>query len=214
MKNIVKNTVVITLITLISGCLLGLVYEITKQPIAVQNEMAKQQAYQSVFSKAEFFDSFESLEKIINEAFLSQHPAEKVDELVEAKDASGNLLGYVVTVTSTEGYGGDIQLTMGVQLDGTINGISILSISETPGLGMNADTDEFKRQYAGKNVDFFDITKSGASAENEIDAISGATFTSKAVTNAVNAGLDVVNIVKEEPFTDFAAATWKGGEEG
>lgn len=213
MKDIIKNTVIITLITLISGCLLGLVYEITKEPIAVQNELAKQQAYQSVFSTAEAFDLLAIPENITDESFLALHPAEKVDELVEAKDASGNLLGYIVTVTSTEGYGGDIQLTIGVQLDGTINGISILSISETPGLGMNADTDEFKGQYAGKNVDYFEVTKNSTSAENEIDAISGATFTSKAVTSAVNAGLDAVRTVKGGSFMDLAATKREGGEE-
>ena len=88
-----------------------------------------------------------------------------------------------------EGYGGDIQLSMGVRMDGTLNGISILSISETAGLGMNANTDAFKGQFADKNVEQFTYTKNGASADNEIDAISGATITTNAVTNGVNGGL-------------------------
>lgn len=201
MRDIVKNTVIITLITLISGCLLGLVYEVTKEPIAVQNELAKQQAYQAVFADADTFETIESLENIQSEMGNIGHLAETVNDMVEAKDSTGALLGYVVTVTSSEGYGGDIQIAMGVQLDGTINGISILSISETPGLGMNADSDEFKGQFAGKNVANFEVTKKGASTEQEINAISGATFTSKAVTNAVNTGLD-------------AARVAKGGEEG
>lgn len=196
MKGIIKNTVVITLITLIAGCLLGLVYEITKEPIEVQSDFAKQQAYQSVFTDAVTFDTIASLESIQNEMINMGHSAEMVNDMVEAKDNSGALLGYVVTVTSSEGYGGDIQIAMGVQLDGTINGISILSISETPGLGMNADSDEFKGQFAGKNVDCFEVTKKGSTTEQEIDAISGATFTSKAVTNAVNAGLDAVRYAK------------------
>lgn len=78
---------------------------------------------------------------------------------------------------------------MGVQADGTLNGISFLSISETPGLGMKADTDEFKNQFVGKQTDAIVYTKTGASADNEIDAISGATITSSCVTNGVNAGL-------------------------
>ena len=77
---------------------------------------------------------------------------------------------------------------MGLQRDGTINGISILSISETAGLGMNADK-VLKPQYAGKKVPEFTVTKVGAMSDSEIDAISGATITSKAVTKAVNAGL-------------------------
>lgn len=107
---------------------------------------------------------------------------------MEAKDASGNLLGYVITVTTREGYGGDIQFSIGVRLDGTLNGMSILSISETAGLGMQAE-DVLKPQFADKQVEQFEYTKNGATSENQIDAISGATITTNAVTNGVNAGL-------------------------
>ena len=77
---------------------------------------------------------------------------------------------------------------MGVQTDGTLNGISILEISETPGLGMQAEA-VLAPQFAGKQADSFTFTKTGAALDNEIDAISGATVTTKAVTNAVNTGL-------------------------
>ena len=106
-----------------------------------------------------------------------------------AEDASGETLGYAFTITDSEGYGGDIQFTMGVQNDGTLNGISILSISETAGLGMKATTDDFKNQFKDKNVEKFTYTKTGASSDDEIDAISGATITTNAMTNGVNAGL-------------------------
>lgn len=198
MKGIVKNTVVITLITLIAGVLLGLVYEITKEPIRIQNELAKQEACKAVFADAESFEAIVSGEDTDIQAYIADagYAAQIIDEVMEAKDASGNVLGYVLTVTSIEGYGGDIQFTMGVKEDGTVNGISFLSISETVGLGMNADTDGFKGQYAGKNVVSFTVTKTGASADNEIDAISGATVTSKAVTNGVNAGLSAIEYLK------------------
>ena len=84
---------------------------------------------------------------------------------------------------------------MGVRSDGTTNGISFLSLSETAGLGMEADTDSFKSQFAGKNVDKFQYTKSGATVDEEIDALSGATITTNAVTNAVNAGLEYVKSI-------------------
>ena len=73
-------------------------------------------------------------------------------------------------------------------MDGTVNGISILSISETAGLGMQAE-DILKPQFADKQVEKFEYTKNGAASENQIDAISGATITTNAVTNGVNAGL-------------------------
>ena len=113
---------------------------------------------------------------------------ESVDEVMAAQDEAGNVLGYVITVTTKGGYGGDIRFTMGVRADGTVNGISLLSISETAGLGMRAE-EVLKPQFADKNVDKFEYTKSGASADNQIDAISGATITTNAVTNGVNAGL-------------------------
>ena len=111
-----------------------------------------------------------------------------IDELMAAKDASGALLGYVITVTDHEGYGGDIQFSMGVTTDGVLNGISLLSISETAGLGMRAG-EVLVPQFENKDVDRFTYTKTGSTADSEIDAISGATITTSAVVNGVNAGL-------------------------
>ena len=111
-----------------------------------------------------------------------------IDEYAAACDADGNLLGYVITVTTHEGYSGDIQFTIGVRSDGTLNGMSILSISETAGLGMRAE-EVLVPQFAGKKADRFVYTKSEASADDEIDAISSATITTSAVVDGVNAGL-------------------------
>jgi electron transport complex protein RnfG len=96
----------------------------------------------------------------------------------------------VLTVTSHEGYGGDITFTMGIQRDGTLNGISLLSISETAGLGMKAES-VLKPQFVNKKVSAFTYTKTGAVSDSQIDAISGATITTNAVTTAVNGGLYV-----------------------
>ena len=85
-------------------------------------------------------------------------------------------MGYVVTSTSKDGYGGAITVSVGIEADGTVSGIEFLTLAETAGLGMNADKPEWKGQYAGKNVDLFTVTKNGASADNEINAISGATL--------------------------------------
>ena len=116
---------------------------------------------------------------------------------MEAKDASGETLGYAINLTTSEGYGGDITFSMGVREDGTLNGISILTISETAGLGMNATKDEFKNQFQNKQAEAFEVTKTGATADNQINAISGATITSNAVTKGVNSGLCAFEYVKE-----------------
>nr|WP_296006897.1 RnfABCDGE type electron transport complex subunit G [uncultured Blautia sp.] len=200
MKNtIIKDAMILTLITLVAGGVLGLVYEITKDPIAKQQEMAKQEAYKSVFEDA---DSFEVCVEEGDEelaAYLVENGFETqtINEVMEAKDASGETLGYAINLTTSEGYGGDITFSMGVREDGTLNGISILTISETAGLGMNATKDEFKNQFQDKQAEAFEVTKTGAAADNQINAISGATITSNAVTKGVNSGLCAFEYVKE-----------------
>ena len=108
--------------------------------------------------------------------------------MLAATDESGNTLGYVLTMTSHAGYGGDITFSMGICNDGTLNGISLLSISETAGLGMKAE-EVLKPQFAGKQVGQFSYTKTGSTMDSQIDAISGATITTSAITTAVNGGL-------------------------
>ena len=194
MNSIAKDTLSITVITLVAGLALGIVQDITAGPIAQQQEKAKQEAYQAVFEDADSFEEFlpdETKQAVDLVTYLDEngYDAQTVDEIMTAKDASGETLGYAFTITSSEGYGGDIQFAMGVQNDGTLNGISILSIEETAGLGMKADTDEFKDQFKDKKVEKFTYTKNGAAADDEIDAISGATITTNAMTNGINAGL-------------------------
>lgn len=190
--SILKDTISITAITLVAGLALGVVQDITAGPIAEQKLKTKQEAYKAVFSDADEFgevvlgDKAEDLADVLSE---NGYGAQSIDEVMTAFDASGNEIGYAFTVTTSEGYGGDIQFAMGVQSDGTMNGISILSIGETAGLGMKADTDAFKDQFKNKNVEKFKYTKTGAASEDEIDALSGATITTNAMTNGVNAGL-------------------------
>lgn len=189
MNKIIKNTLILMGITLVSGLLLGLVHEITLEPIAEQEALAKAEAYATVFPEAETFttidDTAEAEAYLVENGFTTQ----EINEIAEACDASGNVVGHVFNLTTPEGYGGDIQLTVGVQNDMTMLGISFLSIGETAGLGMNADTDEWKAQFVGIQADEIVYTKSGKSADNEIDAVSSATITTKAVTGAVNAAL-------------------------
>ena len=136
MNKILKNTLILTAITLIAGLGLGLVHEITLNPIAQAQEKAKKEAWQAVFPDAKL----------------------------------------------------DIQVSVGIQSDGTVTGVSFLSISETAGLGMKAKEPSFYEQYVGKNPTKFAVSKDGGDGE-QIDALSGATITSRAVTGAVNAAL-------------------------
>lgn len=214
MKQLIKNTLVLTAITLVSGLLLGLVYEVTKAPIARSKENAKQKAYEKVLSEADEFQVYDEFDADATDEILAEAnlPGCRVDEVITGtKD--GQIVGYVITVTSTEGYGGDIQISVGICLDGKISGVEFLAISETAGLGMKAKEPEFYEQFVGKRTDAFQVVKGGSAGEEEndassgatvtneftqgaeVDALSGATITSKAVTSAVNAGLTYFNQV-------------------
>lgn len=186
----IKNAGILFAITLIAGLALGFVNELTKEPIAYQQELKVQRACAAVFDDAASFEA-------IPATGGSQGNGVEIGTVFKALAGDGTLLGYVINTTSSEGYGGDISLMMGVRMDGTVNGISLLAIAETPGLGMQAG-DVLVPQYAGKNVPSFIYTKSGAVNDNEIDAISGATVTTAAVNNAVNGGLTYFNNTLKE----------------
>lgn len=201
MKNkIIKDALALTLITLVAGVALGGVYEITKDPIAKQEVQAKAEAYEQVFTDAAAFEEVEMddtlIQTIRDQLDQEGYKAQSIEEVMRAEDQSGETLGYAFTVVTSEGYGGDIQFSMGVQNDGTLNGISILSIGETAGLGMNADTPAFKDQFVGKQVEKLQYTKNGATQDDEINAISGATVTTNAMTNGVNAGLCAFRVME------------------
>ena len=201
MKNkIIKDALALTLITLVAGGALGGVYEITKDPIARQEAQAKAEAYEQVFTDAAAFEEVRMddtlIQTIRDQLDQEGYKAQSIEEIMRAEDQSGETLGYAFTVVTSEGYGGDIQFSMGVQNDGTLNGISILSIGETAGLGMNADTPAFKDQFVGKQVEQLQYTKNGATQDDEINAISGATVTTNAMTNGVNAGLCAFRVME------------------
>ena len=185
MKEMLKNVGILLAITVIAGFILGAVYQITKGPIAEAEAAAAMEAYKEVFADAADFTEIEVNADALTAGGIT---GSDIDKVMEAKGADGSVLGYVFVITNHEGYAGDIQFTLGVSMDGTTNGISILAISETPGLGMEAEN-VLKPQFAGKKAAQFQYTKTGAVSEEQIDAISGATITTNAITNGVNAGL-------------------------
>lgn len=191
----IKDALILFAITVIAGLLLGGVNEVTKEPIAQQEELKKAEAYQAVSPEAVSFEQSEALKASLAgaEGILAGSTVElgnvQIEEAVEALDASGNQVGYVIRSTSKDGYGGAITVAVGISMDGTLTGIDFLTINETAGLGMKATEDTFKNQFKDKNADVLKVTKNGATGEDEIDALSGATFTSNATTNAVNAAI-------------------------
>ncbi len=201
MNKIVKDALILFAITLVAGVLLGAVYQITLDPIAKANENAKQKAYKAVLADA---DSFEAVEVIPSDADINassdiDFSKDKVNEVAIGKKG-GETAGYVITVTDSEGYGGDIKFSVGISTDGKVLGVSFLSISETAGLGMRAKQDpSFAAQFTDKSaaVAAFSVVTDGSASESNanIDAIGGSTITSKSVTKGVNYALAVYKLM-------------------
>lgn len=197
-----KDAVILCMITLIAGALLGGVYEITKEPIEIADQLAKDNAYKAVLPAAASFgdeDRSAALEQANQVIAGLGYGNVLVDDCAAGLDAGGNTVGYVVTVTSKDGYGGAITASVGIDPEGNIQGIEFLTLNETVGFGMAAKDDpSWKEQFFQKPVESFVMTKSGAAAENEVDAISGATITSNAINGAVNAAVYFVNNCLEQ----------------
>ncbi|WP_426350842.1 RnfABCDGE type electron transport complex subunit G [Alloiococcus sp. CFN-8] len=198
-KKILKDTLMITIITLVAGIALGFTYKLTKKPIEEQSLISKQKAYQAVFSEASEFsqDSAVNMEESGELLLENGITSVTIDEVAKAIDNSGDTLGYVISVTDSGGYSGDISFSLGIAMDGTIKGVSLLSISETAGLGMKAKTTNWLDQFANKQVEAFNVIKGSSSSESDIEAISGATITSNSITNGVNAGLCFFRSIQE-----------------
>ena len=114
-----------------------------------------------------------------------------INEVIVGKDASGKVAGYVISASSGDGMEGEITMSVGMAADGTVTGISFTVLNETAGLGSLVGEDAFKGQFNGVKTDKFTLFKSGgASAPGEINGVSGATISSSAVVNAVNAAVD------------------------
>lgn len=191
LKTMLKEAGILFAITLISGLLLGVVYELTKEPIRIQQEKAIQEACAAAFPNSEEGVDFvfQPTEYVPDETMVNELAADGVSiGNVFTVTAGDRNYGFVIESKSKNGYGGNILLYVGVASDGTVQGVSILELSETPGLGMEAPK-VLVPQFAGRNAESFVYTKTGAAAENEVDAITSATITTTAVVDAVNGGV-------------------------
>jgi RnfABCDGE-type electron transport complex G subunit len=182
-------------ITLIAGVALSGVYGLTKDTIEQQQMAANAASYQEVCPDAASFSYDDDINAAVDalggEVYGTDFGKAYINEAVVGKDASGNVAGYVISATSGDGFDGTITMAVGLSADGTVIGISFTELHETAGMGMKCDESEFKDQFNGVNTDKFILNKSGgATADNEINSVSGASVSSGAVVNAVNAALD------------------------
>ena len=170
-KRIVHDALILTAFTLVLGFILALVQGITAEPIDKANKAAAQKAYQAVFSDAKSFEKYDydadEADKLVSDAGYK----DTIDDIETALDSNKETLGYVITVTAKDGSQGSITFSVGIKNDGTVNGYSITSISETPGLGMKAEEADFYKQFENKKVDKFDVVKTTPSKDDEIEVI-------------------------------------------
>lgn len=198
--SIIKDTLSLTIITIICSFALAFVYEITKEPIKAQEDAKKNAGYQVVFSDAKKLTTDEELLKKAAETDLSTLDSNfsgvTIADVVQALDDNGNLLGYVISA-KTRGYASTINVVIGYSLDGVVQGLELLEINDSPGFGLETNSPEFKEKFAGVKTDRFVVTKSGASADNEIDVYSSATITTEAIVRAANSGIGFLKAYAE-----------------
>lgn len=192
-SSMIKDAIILCMISLIAALALGFVNELTRDRIAFLEAQAKAEAYKEVYPEAVAIvdaDNNEILAKALEEAesILTKGGFSNVtlDEVCLVQDAKGSHIGYVASVT-LKAY--DVMtLTFGYSTDGICTGLAFLSINETPGIGLKANEPAFRNQFAGNRGDRFVAVKADAKT-GEINAISGATFTTEGVLKGVNAGI-------------------------
>lgn len=181
-KEIINLGIKLFIIAAIAAVILGGAHKITAGPIQAQQKKENDAAMKEVLPKAE---EFEKQDIKVDETSV-------VKEVNEGK-AGSDVTGYVIKV-SPKGYGGLVEMVVGISTEGKVEGIKILNHSETPGLGAKAPEEEFSGQYKGKPIEKpLKVVKTEPSSDNEIKAITGATITSKAVTTGVNGAIDFYN---------------------
>lgn len=174
MNNLVASCLVLCIIS--SVCVTGLAYvnEITFEPIRAQEERSENDAYKQIFPKAWSFEK--------GEVSLPENGI--ITDIITAH-TDGEISGYIVKL-SPKGYGGAIVMLVGIENGGAVSGVKVISHSETAGLGANCDEDWFTDRFKGKSQFPLSVVKGSVAKENEIDALTSATITTKAVTEAVN----------------------------
>lgn len=179
MNKIIKNALVLMAFSLVLGFVLGAVYKITEPVIAEATLRKEMEAYKVVFEDADTFREVVVDEQAASKVMTDGNFPDEINKAFEAVDASGNPLGYVIQLTTKDGYSGGIVMVVGVTADGTINGFSVTAHSETSGLGTKAFDPAYADQFKGI----------AAADVSGVATISGATKTSSAVINAINAAV-------------------------
>lgn len=178
MKDMFKLGSILFVICALAALILGLTNNVTEPVIEERNIQANNESRKEVLQLAEEFIEVKDVK------------GDLIEEVYQGKKGN-KVVGYTIK-TTPKGYGGKIEVMIGISNDGKISGVKVGNNSETPGLGSKSKDEPFKGQYTGKSTKTpLNVVKGSASSESDIVAISGATITSKAVTSGVNAAMDL-----------------------
>ena len=177
--------VILTLVSIGSAGILAMTYNLTKKPIEQAEARKKELALKSVLPAQTV--------KITSQKLVLE--GEEV-EMNIGEGPDGASLGYAIQATTKKGYGGTVVFLLGLDPEGRITGYTVISHSETPGLGDGITSDKFKNQFQGKNLENFKfkVVKDGG----DVQAITAATISSRAACEALEKGLNLFKAYKAQ----------------
>lgn len=178
-KEFIKLSAVLCLITLVASLVLAGVNTITEPAIERAEAAATQSAMKNLIPEADEFEKTES------------------DENLSVAKKDGKIVGFCAKV-SANGYGGAVVMMVGVDTEMTVQGIEILTQSETAGLGAKITDDGFKSQFKGKSLADLKVVKTETTSPQEFTAVTGATISSRAVESGIAKACDMVTKLVEE----------------
>ena len=185
MKYIFKPAITLLITAVITVALLSVVYNFTKEPIEKQKRRTQEEAMREVLPKA---SDYREMETELSGSIVAIYEGLYISEAL----TDDVLIGYVIML-SPEGYSGNIDIVVGIYLgEGKISGMRVLRHTETPGLGALAVKEDFYSRYEGLPFGQLTVVRSSP-GENEIQAITSATITTRAITNAINEAIEWCN---------------------
>lgn len=182
MRDMLKPTLSLFIICFVTAFCLAFVNGLTKGPISERAELEAQEQRMQVLPQAESFERLEDWEAQDESGIIKE---------VYAAFVGDKLAGYVFSA-APKGFGGEIAVTVGVDSENIVTGVSVGDNQETPGLGSKTADEKFTEQYKGKDISKgIKIVKRPVTADDEIQAVSGATISTRTVTNAVQASAEL-----------------------
>ncbi|MTI48551.1 RnfABCDGE type electron transport complex subunit G [Sporosalibacterium faouarense] len=192
MREVIKLGLILLLITSVAAIVLGLTNSVTEDVIQEVEAEASKEARLEALPQA---DSFKQIDEDIFSKIKEENS--KVVEVYVGYSGE-EVVGYAIK-TATPGYGANIEVITGISVDNQLTGMKVGSHQETPGLGANATKAEFQNQYKDKSTDEeIVVVKTPPSKDNEIQALTGATISSNAVTDGVNIAREIYNSILAE----------------